>query len=197
MTKKEKTTPDSPDNKDKGADTQADGGAQAEEKKEPLAIEPDVIGSLERERDQYLELARRARADYVNLQRRMEAQSETVRDAAKQEFAKDILGVLDDLDKAIEHSREGVDCAGIIDGLEMVRRNFLKALAKNEIEPMEAEGLPFDHNLHHAIAEHPTDDAAPGTVYAVAQKGYTAGGKMLRPAHVVVAKKPEKPEEEE
>jgi molecular chaperone GrpE len=148
-----------------------------------------ALEAAEKQRDEYLDLAKRARADYVNLQRRMEAQSESARDAVKQEFARDMLTSLDELEMAIKHSREGVDCDGIIKGLELVKQKFLASLARHGIEPIAAEGAPFDHNVHHAIAEHPTDDAAPGTIFAVAQRGYTMGGKLLRPAHVVVTRK--------
>jgi len=157
------------------------------------------LEEAEKQRDEYLSLAQRARADYQNLERRIQAQSESARDAVKQEFARDMLTSLDELEMAIKHSREGVDCEGIIKGLELVRQKFLATLARHGIEPVAAEGAPFDHNIHHAIAEHPTDDAAPGTVFAVAQKGYTMGGKLLRPAHVVVTRRatePEAPKEE-
>lgn len=191
MKKKEDATPETPDNERKDAAEIT--GATPDEPALPAgeeAITPEKLESVERERDQYLEMARRSRADYVNLQRRMDAQGDQVREATRQEFAKAILSVLDDLESALKHANEGADCSGIVSGLEIVRTKFLSTLSKYGIEPMEAVGEPFDHNLHHAIAEHPTDDAAPGTVYAVALKGYTAGGKLLRPAHVVVAKKP-------
>ncbi len=160
---------------------------------EPEAEAARRLAEVEKERDEYLDLARRARADYMNLQRRMESQGRAIRDAAQYEFAKDVIVVLDDIENAMKHTREGQDCSAILEGLELVKRKFVAVLAKYGIEPMESEGAPFDHNLHHAIAEHPTDDAAPGTVFAVAQRGYTAGGKLLRPAHVIVTRRASEP----
>jgi molecular chaperone GrpE len=169
---------------DEGTAQQA--GAAAEKD----AASHEKLVRVEKERDEYLDLARRARADYVNLQRRMETQRDSVRDETRHEFAKAMLSILDDLENALKHAREGGDVAAIVHGLEIVRTNFLATLSRYGIEPMAAEGAQFDHNVHHAIAEHTTDAAEPGTVFAVALKGYTSGGKLLRPAHVVVAKKP-------
>jgi molecular chaperone GrpE len=169
-------------------------GAQGEER---ALIAPEKLEAVERERDEYLELARRGRADYINLQRRMETQSEAIRDAARHEFAKDMIGVLDDLELAIKHAGEGEseEVAKLVEGLELTRSKFLATLAKYGIRPIEAEGTPFDHNLHEAIAQVPVEDAAPGTVYRVAQTGYTANGKMLRAARVIVAAEPRKKDE--
>ncbi len=174
----------------RGGAGEDEGVAQAPE--EPGSACDERIEALERERDEYLELARRARADYVNLQRRMETQSESIRDAARHEFARDMLTVLDDLDLAIKHVKEADahDHSGVLGGIELVRAKFIAILGRYGIKPIEAEGMPFDHNLHEAIAEHETSDVAAGTVYAVAQAGYTAQGRLLRPSKVIVAKEP-------
>lgn len=151
------------------------------------AVAPE-LEKARRERDEYLELARRARADYQNLQKRSEAQAAAVRKEAQQRFALDVIAVLDDLERAIEHARGAPDAGGFLKGMELVRQNFLAVLAGYGIAPIEADGQAFDHNLHHAIAEQPTEDVPAGAVVAVAQTGYTADGKLLRPAQVVVAR---------
>jgi len=150
---------------------------------------PDAeeFAKVQRERDEFLDLARRARADYQNLHKRVEAQSAAVRKEAQQRFALDMIGILDDLERALEHIKEGQDVRAVTRGVELVRENFLAALAGYGITPIDAMGAKFDHNVHHAIAEEPTDAAPAGTVIAVAQSGYLADGKLLRPAQVVVA----------
>jgi len=155
------------------------------------------IETLRRQRDEYLEAARRARADYVNLQRRMQAEFSEAREAARSEFALDMLNILDDLERALEHGREGPD-SGLVEGVALVREKFLATLERYGIKPVDALGKPFDHNLHEALAEQPTEEAPPGTVVGVAQKGYMMGEKLLRPARVVVAKpaEAENPQEE-
>lgn len=151
------------------------------------ALGEDKAATLERERDEYIELARRARADYVNLQRRTENQSRTIREAATNDFALEVLDILDDLELALDHVREEHKAGAFAEGLELVRAKFLATLARFGIEPIGALGTPFDHNLHEAVAQQPTDEAEPGAVYAVLRKGYVSAGKLLRPARVVVA----------
>lgn len=154
------------------------------------------IETLRRQRDEYLETARRARADYVNLQRRMQVLFGEAGEAARTEFALDMLGILDDLERALEHGREG-EGGGLVEGVALVRDKFLATLERYGIRPVDALGELFDHNVHDAVAEQPTDEAPPGTVVGVAQKGYMMGEKLLRPAHVVVARAAETGNEEE
>ena len=153
-----------------------------------LEITPEEFEKALREKEEYLEIARRARADYQNLKRHMEAQGQAIRAEAEQRFALDMIAVLDDLERAIEHVRTTDSVRAVVKGITLVRENFLAALAHYGITPVEAKGERFDHNLHHAIAEQPTEDVPAGTVVAVAQTGYLADGKLLRPAQVVVAR---------
>jgi len=178
-----------------------------DEKETPPAVAPEVsagegagaqkaapaptredVEKLTRERDEYLDLARRARADYQNLQKRVDAQIASIRREAQQRFALDMIHILDDLERALKHAGESHDAHALSKGLELVRENFLTTLADYGITPIDAQGAKFDHEFHHAIAEQPTDAAPPGTIVAVAQTGYLADGKLLRPAQVVVAK---------
>lgn len=154
---------------------------------ESACVPKEEYDKVVRERDEYLELARRARADYQNLQRRIDAQVPAVRAEAEQRIALDMIAILDDLERALDHIKKGQDPHAVVKGVTLVRENFLSALAGYGITPIEAEGAPFDHNLHHAIAEQPAEGVTPGTVVAVAQRGYLAGGKLLRPAQVVVS----------
>jgi len=162
------------------------------DREEPLIIVPggdvDDIEILRRERDEYLEAARRARADYVNLQRRMDSQFSAARQDARASMALDVLTILDDLERALEHGRQGEDYDGLLEGVALVRDKFVSMLDRYEIKRIDALGESFDHNFHDAIAEQPTDQADPGTVVAVAMTGYMIGGRLLRPARVVVAR---------
>jgi molecular chaperone GrpE len=148
----------------------------------------EAIARLEKERDEYLELARRSRADYMNLQRRLDAQRAAIRSEVQQRFALDMIAVLDDLDRALEHASEIKEAEALVKGIMLVRQNFLAALARHGITPIKAMGAAFDPNLHHAIAEQPSDDVPTGTIVTVVQTGFTAEGKLLRPAQVVVAR---------
>ena len=181
-----------------GPDTaagRADGGKAPEQAPPERRIAPEEFDKVVRERDEYLDLARRARADYLNLQRRSEAQAASTRTEAQQRFALDMIAVLDDLERALEHVKKDQGGQQVIKGIMLVLENFLAALAGYGITPIEAHGAKFDHGLHHAIAEQPTDEAEPGTVVAVAQRGFLANGRLLRPAQVVVAARSAPPNE--
>jgi molecular chaperone GrpE len=172
-----------------GESEEMDGASGKPPEADERAAAPSAedFARAQRERDEFLDLARRARADYQNLHKRMEAQSAAVRKEAQQRVALDMIAILDDLERALEHIKQGQDARSVMRGVELVRENFLAALAGYGITPIEAMGAKFDHNLHHAIAEEPSDAAPAGTVVAVAQSGYMADGKLLRPAQVVVA----------
>ena len=152
------------------------------------------LAKLRSERDEYLQAAQRARADYLNLQRRVRTEIEAARENERAAFALAMLDILDDLERALEHAREAGESGGLVDGVALVREKFLKTLERYEIRPIKAEGEHFDPNFHDAIARQPTTQAPEGTVLAVVQKGYTMAGKLLRPARVVVAVEPEDPE---
>ena len=76
----------------------------------------------------------------------------------------------------------------MLEGLRLVVRQFATAFERLDVTPIVAEGQPFDPNLHEAISQQETSDAAPGTVLSVLQRGYKAADKLLRPSLVVVAK---------
>lgn len=181
---------ESPESDDEALEDETSGGDRDEDA--PRIIIPGEgpgdLETLRRERDEYLETARRARADYMNLQRRMQTHYDEAREAARTEFSLDMLAILDDLERALEHAEESGEGGGLGEGVALVRDKFLAALERYGIRPVDAMGEPFDHNLHDAVAEQPTDRAEPGTVVAVVQKGYLMGDKLLRPARVVVAK---------
>ncbi|HPH67736.1 MAG TPA: nucleotide exchange factor GrpE, partial [Kofleriaceae bacterium] len=103
-----------------------------------------------------------------------------------------ILPVLDNLERAVEHASAtqaaSAGEAGMLEGLRLVMRQFATAFERLDVTAIVAEGQPFDPNLHEAISQQETADAAAGTVLSVLQRGYKAGDKLLRPALVVVAK---------
>ena len=99
---------------------------------------------------------------------------------------KEVLPVLDNLERAIEHAEKSDDGGkGVIQGVQLVLRQFGQALERTDVVGFEAAGQPFDPNLHEAISQIETDEAPPGTVVKVLQRGYKAGsGRLLRPARV-------------
>jgi molecular chaperone GrpE len=141
---------------------------------------------LERLRDVHLRL----QADFENFRRRALKEREEAFRYGHENLVKDLLGTVDNLDRAIEHASrsEGGDFQGMLQGVELVRRELLGALAKHGVEEVPAEGEAFDPTVHEAMAQHEDATVPANTVVEVFQKGYRLRDHLLRPAKVVVAK---------
>jgi molecular chaperone GrpE len=98
-----------------------------------------------------------------------------------------MLPVVDNLERAIEHAASLGDKNPIVEGVQLVLRQFTTAFERLEVTQVEAMGKPFDPNMHEAISQAESDEP-PGTVVQVLQRGYKSGDRLLRPALVVVAK---------
>lgn len=137
--------------------------------------------------DRYL----RAVADLENTRKRQKRELEDAKFETKGKVLKEMLPVVDNLERAIEHAvaaAEDPEKPGpIVEGVQLVLRQFLTAFERLDISPIDAQGQPFDPNLHEAISQQESD-APPGTIVQVLQRGYKAGDRLLRPALVVVAK---------
>ena len=110
---------------------------------------------------------------------------------AAEALVRDVIPILDNLDRALEAARAAGQTGGIVDGVELVRREFLKVLEKHGVTRYSALGQRFDPNQHEAIARVVSDDAEPGTVLNEIAAGYSLRGRVLRPAQVAVAAAPD------
>jgi molecular chaperone GrpE len=158
------------------------------------AAEPTELELAILERDQWKDRALRSAADIENTKRRLEAQAEDAKTYAIQKFARELLGVADNLDRAIKVDRSVIDSeageVALLAGLELTQRTLLHAFSTfgvNLVNPQ--PGDAFDPNFHQAVMEQPSDDVAPGTISQVLQTGYSLSGRVLRAAMVVVASK--------
>ena len=136
-----------------------------------------------------------AKAETQNVRRRMEKDVQDARSYAATGFARDILSVADNLGRALDSipaDLRGDDkLKGFIAGIEATQRELDKVFNQNGITRIAAKGMPLDPNQHQAMLEIPTDEAEPGTVVQEMQAGYMIKDRLLRPAMVGVAKKPE------
>ncbi|MEQ8411957.1 MAG: nucleotide exchange factor GrpE [Erythrobacter sp.] len=136
-----------------------------------------------------------AKADTQNVRRRMEKDIQDARNYAATGFARDILSVADNLARAIEaipeSLREDDKMKGLVIGIEATQREMEKVFKSHGIERIAAVGLPLDPNQHQAMMEVPTDEHEPGTVVQEMQSGWMIKDRLLRPAMVGVAKKPD------
>ncbi|MFM6951242.1 MAG: nucleotide exchange factor GrpE [Novosphingobium sp.] len=166
---------------------------------ELLDKETDKLGdALDRLRED-LEAAKQevlyAKAETQNVRRRLEKDIQDARAYAATGFARDILSVSDNLSRALEsisaELREDDRLKNFVAGIEATAREIDKAFAAHGISRIAAMGLPLDPNQHQAMIEVPSADAAPGTVIQELQAGYMIKDRLLRPAMVAVAKKPD------
>ncbi|NMN03978.1 MULTISPECIES: nucleotide exchange factor GrpE [unclassified Novosphingobium] len=136
-----------------------------------------------------------AKAETQNVRRRMEKDIADARAYAATSFARDILSVADNLARALESIpadlREDEKFKNLVTGLEATGREIEKVFGNHGISRIAARGLPLDPHQHQAMMEVPSAEHEPGTVVQELQAGYTIKDRLLRPAMVVVAKKPD------
>lgn len=149
----------------------------------------NLVAQLEEDLAAARDAALRAHADAQNVKRRAEQDVEKARKFALEQFARDLLPVADNLERALE-ATSGHDEAvkPIAEGVDLTLKSFLDVLGKFKIEVVDPQGEPFDPNLHQAMSMVENNDVEPNSVIAVMQKGYTLNGRLLRPAMVMVSK---------
>jgi molecular chaperone GrpE len=165
------------------------------------AAAPETIDPADHERvaAEYKDKLLRVLAEMENLRRRTEREIADARAYGISAFARDILAVADNMDRALQaldaEIREKADASvkGLLDGVELTERELHKVLEKNGVKKFAPLGEKFDPNLHQAMFELPDESRPAGTVAQVIQPGYTIGGRVLRPALVAVAKGGPKP----
>jgi molecular chaperone GrpE len=150
----------------------------------------DLLADTQRERDEYLDLAKRTKADFENFRKRMTAEVLAAGGRGKAEVIRDVVPVLDDLERAIQAAGldpEGDSDDGLAHGVLLVFRSLRDSLGKHGIEAVEPTGERFDPTLHEALSAQPAEGVESGVVVETMQKGYKLGEQLIRPARVVVA----------
>lgn len=182
-----------------------DKAAAEELKGVPEELLEKNAGTADREADELarlreeLEVAKQdmlyARAETQNVRRRLEKDIADTRAYAATGFARDILSVADNLSRALSaipaELREDEKMKNLISGIEATGREIDKVFAAHGISRIAAMGLPLDPNQHQAMIEVPSAEAEPGTIVQELQAGYMIKDRLLRPAMVAVAKKPD------
>jgi molecular chaperone GrpE len=131
----------------------------------------------------------RLQAEFENYKKRQVKEREESRKSANERLLTVLLPVLDNLERALEHGGEGGSPEKMLEGIQLVLKQFRESLSQFGVEPIEAEGAPFDPHVHDAMSRVETDGDPPdGTVVEVYQRGYLLNGRILRAAMVGVAK---------
>ncbi|MEX2208327.1 MAG: nucleotide exchange factor GrpE [Myxococcota bacterium] len=140
-------------------------------------------------KDRYLRLA----AEFDNFRRRNLKERQDLHNYANESLVKELLPVVDNLERAVVHGRkedQRVDSENLLQGVELTYRSLVQVLGRFGVVEIEAEGKPFDPQVHEAVRRVATREHPPGTVLEVYQKGYLLKDRLLRPAMVAVAGDP-------
>jgi len=143
--------------------------------------------TIEQERDEFKNLLQRTRADFENYQKRSQRESAQDRRYAHAALALDILPILDNFDRAVAAAKQAGESGPLMQGVALIQTQVLDALRRHGITRIEAQGQPFDPNLHQAVMQQPSSDVPPHTVLQVLEQGFMIHDRVLRPARVVVS----------
>jgi molecular chaperone GrpE len=148
--------------------------------------DPTLLALAERDRlrDQLLRTA----ADYDNFRKRSRRENEEAERRGKEDTLRELLPVIDNLERAVAASGTAVDAKAVADGVRMVLKSFDDVANRLGLERLRVVGERFDPSLHDAIQQVETDDSPPGTVVHEIAAGYKIGDRLVRPAMVVVAR---------
>jgi len=202
------TEADAPRSEDEAsaADSAASPDERDSEQQSPEPDDPEArieeltekVETLQTERDELNEKVLRKAAEFENFRRRMDREKKRRHEAGMIEVIEPILEVLDDFERSLEAAEDLEDSQdpasayeSLKGGVEMVFRKFRDTLETLGVEPIEAEGRPFDESVHEAMMRQPSDEAEPGTVLQEIRTGYRMDDRVIRYSRVVVAAEPE------
>jgi molecular chaperone GrpE len=154
-----------------------------EEKEEVEAEDP--LARAQRERDEYLDLARRAQADFENYRKRAAKEAAAAGERAKSGLVRELLPIVDNLERALKSADEGEQ--HLAEGVRLVHSELVAVLERNGVQQFDPAGERFDPTEHEALSVRDQDGAESGLVLDVVEKGYRSNGTILRPARVVVS----------
>jgi molecular chaperone GrpE len=159
----------------------------------PEDTEP-TAQQLRDELEQIRDRALRAQAELENYRKRASRELQEQARYANIPLMRDLLPVIDNIDRAIEAAENAQEAPGLLAGFKMVAQQMQDVLRQHHCSPIDALHQPFDPNLHEAISQQPSPDLDPGTVMHVVQTGYKLHDRVVRPSQVVVSAAPPQPE---
>jgi molecular chaperone GrpE len=151
------------------------------------AVDADLdalLADVKRERDEYLELARRTKADFENYRKRAAKDAEAAEQRGKADLARELVPALDNLERALRAAEEDSELAR---GVGLVLTELEETLKRAGVEAYDPLGERFDPAWHEALSSRPSDDQEAGVVVETLERGYRLDGQVLRPARVVVS----------
>lgn len=167
---------------------------QEEEEAGEVTEEPEdrdlakMLAEREQEIQQLNDRLLRLAADFENMRKRLEREKSESISYANESLLRELLPVIDNLERAVEHGESESDFQGLLDGVRMTLKGFLTVIAKFGCAPFDSIGKAFDPNYHEALMQQESPDHPEKTILQELQKGYTLNERLLRPASVVVSK---------
>ncbi|HMI80234.1 MAG TPA: nucleotide exchange factor GrpE [Solirubrobacterales bacterium] len=143
-----------------------------------------LLADAHKERDEYLELAKRTKADFENFRKRMSQEVQAAGTRSKAALVGELVHVVDNLERALEAAETDNPLA---QGVQLTYRDLCMALDNHGVEVFDPVGEKFDPTWHEALTTKPAEDSEPGTVIETMQKGYRLGDQLIRPARVIVS----------
>jgi molecular chaperone GrpE len=173
------------------ADTRGRNETEAEregrEAEELIERDLDELAEARRERDEYLELAQRTKADFENYRKRIAKETSEALVRGKADLARQLLPALDNLERALDASGDASAHEALVEGVALVRDELHSRLEGAGVEAFDPTGERFDPQLHEALATKPDERIGPGVILETVEKGYRLNGQVLRAAKVVVS----------
>ncbi|MGB5809532.1 MAG: nucleotide exchange factor GrpE [Polyangiales bacterium] len=152
--------------------------------------EQSAVESARAERDRMREQLLRIAADFDNFRKRSRKEIEEVRRRTIEDTVREVLPIIDNLERAAEATSGAKDVDAVAEGVSMVLRGFEEVASRLGLKRVEAVGKMFDPTLHDAMQQQETEEHPPGTIVAEVVPGYELADRLLRPAMVVVARPP-------
>ncbi|VFQ45889.1 nucleotide exchange factor GrpE [Desulfoluna butyratoxydans] len=165
--------------------------AEAEEvAKSPEELMEEKVKEAEAKAAESYDRLLRSTAEFENFKKRSAREFQESKKYANEAFIKQLLPVIDNLERAVESTGDGSDESGqgVIEGVKMTLTEITKVFEKFHLKPLESEGKPFDPNFHQAVIQEETNAVPENTVVKEMQKGYLLHDRLIRPAMVVVSK---------
>lgn len=173
-----------------------EGGEQKDPSVEDLPLEKmtksqliEKLGEIQKDAEKNYDLYLRSQAELDNIKKRFQKEKEGLIKFANDSLIKQLLPVVDSLEKALAHSEEDSSLGAIREGIELTMKELMNTLKNAGVEEIQSVGQPFDPNFHEAMFEKDDDSVESGTVLDELQKGYLLNQRLLRPSLVSVSKR--------
>jgi len=147
----------------------------------------EKLRDAEKQSQENYDLYMRAYAEMENIKKRGVKEREDLAKFANELLIKEILPVIDSLEKALIHARDGTNPSGLAEGIEMIFKGLMNTLEKAGLKEVEAMGKPFDPHFHEAVSQQADDTVPPKHVIMEMQKGYLLNGRLIRPSIVMIS----------